>query len=187
MNSKRKHADYMMAWRKINPEKISAANAKYRAANPATCAASDVRKRVRNPEKYKDLHKKWAAVNKGKLVAAQIRWRANHPGVAVARASAWNKTHPEVMNAVGARRRATKFRAAPAWANKFFIEEAYALAALRAKLQSGGYAKWHVDHIVPLRHPLVCGLHVEHNLQVIPAVQNMAKGNRHWPDMPTGA
>lgn len=30
---------------------------------------------------------------------------------------------------------------------------------------------------------IVCGLHVEHNLQVVPAAYNMLKGNRIWPDM----
>jgi len=41
-----------------------------------------------------------------------------------------------------------------------------------------------VDNIVPIKHKLVCGLHVEQNVQVIPSNINQSKGNRHWPDMP---
>jgi hypothetical protein len=44
--------------------------------------------------------------------------------------------------------------------------------------------KWHVDHIVPRNSPLVCGLHVHTNLQVIPADENMYKRNLRWPDKP---
>ena len=69
-----------------------------------------------------------------------------------------------------------ELKATPSWANDFFIEEIYMLCQLRTELTG---IKHHVDHIVPLRSKVVCGLDVHNNLRVIPAEDNMKKGNRH--------
>ncbi len=69
----------------------------------------------------------------------------------------------------------------PAWVNNSAISEVYREARTLTELTGVPH---HVDHVVPLRSPLVCGLHWEKNLQVLPATNNIRKGNRWWPDMP---
>ena len=77
-----------------------------------------------------------------------------------------------------AKRRAIKMQRTPTWLTEddnWMIEQTNEFAALRTKMF--GFA-WHVDHIVPLQGKLVSGLHVPWNLQVIPAVENIAKHNK---------
>lgn len=74
-----------------------------------------------------------------------------------------------------AMRRVQELRAMPRWADRDAIAQIY--VAAEQKTRSTG-TSYQVDHIVPLRHPRVCGLHVEHNLQVITAGENARKGNR---------
>jgi 5-methylcytosine-specific restriction endonuclease McrA len=81
----------------------------------------------------------------------------------------------ELYNSYEAKRRALKRKAYCTWGNGFFIKEIYALAKSREKATG---IKWEVDHIIPLQHKLVCGLHNEFNLQVIPQSINRIKHNK---------
>ena len=64
------------------------------------------------------------------------------------------------------------------WANGLAIKAIYA-EAKRRTLETG--VTHHVDHEIPLQHPLVCGLHVESNLRVMTGADNMRKHNSFTP------
>ena len=93
----------------------------------------------------------------------------------------WRRSNPGASNAQRAARKAVKLRSTPKWASKKAINAIYREAAQRSKADGVSY---HVDHVVPLRHRLVCGLHCEANLQILTAKENLTKHNSWWPDMP---
>lgn len=89
--------------------------------------------------------------------------------------------HKGYANRKNANRRAAKLQATPKWASESLILAMYEECQLKSE-ETG--IVHHVDHIVPLISDIVCGLHSEDNLQILPALDNLSKGNRHWPDMP---
>lgn len=74
------------------------------------------------------------------------------------------------------KRRALKLARIPKWASLDAIQAIYDEAARLTK-QTG--ISHHVDHIIPLQGRLVSGLHVETNLQILPASENLRKYNKH--------
>lgn len=77
-----------------------------------------------------------------------------------------------------ANRRARKLKATPDWLSEYDLE-LIRWTYHAAKVAEKHYGElYHVDHIVPLQGKNVCGLHVPWNLRVIPARDNMSKGNR---------
>ena len=122
---------------------------------------------------------RWYAANKIKHLRQKRTYYACHLDQSRIQHKLYAKAHPGKIAEKTRRRNATKKKAYPKWANQFFISEIYGLAALRTRVTG---IKWHVDHIVPLKNSLVCGLHCESNLQVIPARYNMSKGNRFSPE-----
>lgn len=138
----------------------------YRKRYPEKQRELDRRKRTAKPELYKALG-----------AAKSKRWRDRHPGAGLKgnaeRLRRWRMRHPELERAWQLGRKAEHL--APEWGRKDLIQIVY------RKAKEYGME---VDHIVPLKHPLVCGLHVWHNLQLLDRNLNRSKRNLAWPDMP---
>ncbi len=116
--------------------------------------------------------------NKDAIDASRVAYRKANKEVMASQRNAYRKANPHIINAINAKRKATKLQATPSWANKEHIDSVYLLASINRK---AGYDV-QVDHIVPLRSDMVCGLHCESNLQLLLGSDNLFKGNRHWPD-----
>ena len=104
---------------------------------------------LKNAEKQKNYTKNYTLNNKDKI-------------------KEYHLNNPHTQRAITAKRRALKLKATPKFANLKKIKEIY-------KNCPKGYV---VDHIVPLQGKIVCGLHVEYNLQYLTKLENSSKSNR---------
>lgn len=73
-------------------------------------------------------------------------------------------------------RRALQLERTPCWAD---LADIYKFYYQCEELTRSTGIQHHVDHIVPLLGRRVSGLHVAENLRVIPAIDNLRKGNHH--------
>ncbi len=147
---------------KLHPEKARARARRHYAENQEKARANVRKYRAENPEKSRVSIEKWRATNADKVSAYKKSWKKRNPHIAIA-----NCAH----------RHATKMHACPEWADRKEIAKIYAMAR-ELSMRTG--VKHHVDHVVPLRHPLVCGLHAPNNLQAIPAQHNLTKNNKFF-------
>jgi len=166
------------------------------------CSAEKAADEFRNDPRYRDglsswckqcfreNNSKWARENRERLTQKAAGWRAQNPEAwretyrrfhdanreKRAREHAeWAKANRGKRNATSAAYKAAKLRATPPYADQQSIAAIYEKAA-RIQRETG--ERMHVDHIVPLQHPLVCGLHCEANLQILPGSINEAKRNK---------
>jgi 5-methylcytosine-specific restriction endonuclease McrA len=79
------------------------------------------------------------------------------------------------MNIYTKQRRLRETRSKPLWLN---VAQLIEIADMYNDARSRP-TKHEVDHILPLYHPLFCGLTVPWNLQVVPEKENRQKGNKH--------
>lgn len=146
------------------------------------CTAVATKKSHTNLVEHRaQYHKEWKRNNRDKCAAATRAYRERNPDYEAETGAKWRAENRHRLTANQAKRRAIKVRATVVWADHGAIEAIFA-EARRLTKETG--ILHHVDHIVPLSSELVCGLHWEGNLQVLPGSENIAKLNRTWPDMP---
>jgi hypothetical protein len=95
----------------------------------------------------------------------------------------WAKNNPHLVRLQSSQKRANKRNAIPPWLNKSHKEEIKLMHLLAKSLERQTGNKYHVDHIIPLKHKEMCGLHVPWNLRVITEEENMRKNNRFLPEL----
>lgn len=127
-------------------------------ANPKKTKARIKAKYAKNAEALRQKRREHYAAN---IESARAE--------AIPRSRAWRKNNPGHRNALSRSYELAKTHRTPAWANTAIIVEFY----------KGCPEGYHVDHIIPLRGKYVSGLHVENNLQYLPAVENLHKANRY--------
>ena len=144
-------------------------------------------------ERYRALRRERRKDDPEKFNAPLRLWRKNNPerqreiaqrGLRKYRASAqWKRLYKERLAsgefaARNTLRRARKLQAEASWADQEAIKAIYQQA--RFLTETTG-TQWVIDHIDPLVNDLVCGLHVESNLEPITHRENAAKWNKFTP------
>lgn len=123
----------------------------------------------RNIERHRDNQLRWRSQNSEQYKQKQYEWYERNKNIVFDKAKKYAKDNPGWKRSATAKRRVAKLKASVPWADRKKIAQIYNDAALLGLV---------VDHIIPLQHPLVCGLHVESNLQLLTASENSIKHNK---------
>lgn len=120
-----------------------------------------------------DYKNEWARNNP----ASKLSWLVNNKEKRAKVSSEYRKRNSAYYTEyVSIRSRLAK-RAKPTWLDEFqlfYIEELYDIAKRR---------HLEVDHIIPLKHDRICGLHVPWNLQLLTRSENAKKSNKFNEDV----
>ena len=95
--------------------------------------------------------------------AARRAWKERNPEAVQASANAWKRRARHAM---------------PPWLTQDHKAQIRAMYLAARDLTKRTGVKHVVDHIIPLRSPDVCGLHVPWNLQILTHADNCAKSNK---------
>lgn len=128
-----------------------------------------------NSEVTKEKEKERYYLDVEKSREKSRKYRKNNLEKEKLRFKTYFKNNTDKENAKKARRRAAKLQRTVGWVDLDKIKKFYT-EAKRLTRETG--IQHHVDHIIPLRGDNVSGLHVENNLQVITAEDNLSKGNK---------
>jgi 5-methylcytosine-specific restriction endonuclease McrA len=146
-----------------------------RIAEPEKIRAQEAARYRENLEARREGMRRHYEANKAAILAKEhVRAQLKRDEIRIVK-TAYRHSNKEKIREWNGTRRAIIKQAMPAWANRMEIAALYKEAS-RIWEETG--IEHHVDHIIPLTHPQVCGLHVPSNLQVLSAKENLSKSNK---------
>ncbi len=123
-------------------------------------------------------YKIYRAANPEKELLKLQNWRASNPEKSRQQSRDWDSKNRGRRKAIKAKRRANLLNATPNWVKDSDLDPYYFQAV---ELSHFLGISMEVDHIHPLTHDDICGLHIPANLQIIPLKQNRKKSNKFTP------
>lgn len=169
--SRDKHLDYMRTYYVRHKERLTTYNKKYYVEH-ATEIQTNQRIRYKQLiDWYKQYNKEYYQNHLDYFVTHNASYYLNNLDYFV---SYWCKNASQ-YNYNTAKRRAIIKQAVPRWAELDDIQQLYNTCKI---ISDETHVKHNVDHIIPLQHPLVCGLHCLSNLQIISETENKQKSNK---------
>lgn len=152
-------------------ELCRAAVDRWEAKNPERARAANSDWVKRNPEKRRAIMRRFNERHKEKRLSARKAWRANNLERDRATYADWRARNKHVKRAHDSMRHARKRTATPTWGQD-------GIADLYKHAKANNLS---VDHVIPLKHAMICGLHVIDNLQLMPLEENLRKNNQFEP------
>ena len=174
--------EYLRQWYEKNKTRQQEKNKENYRNNVQAYVARAQQWAARNPEKDKKRRAAYYETHREKILERGREKYVVNLEYNRLRGRKWRQDNPEKSLEHVRARQTRKQKAMPAWADRAEIKAVYA-ESRRISQETG--VKHHVDHIVPLKNPLVCRLHVPANLQIIPALENQAKSNKFVPQETT--
>lgn len=171
-------------YRSKNRERLLLSNKEYRTANLETVRAKD-RERSKKKWKFNREHvskqaSEYYKRHKVEILQKAKKYRESNREEVNLRVREWRLVNKHVTRTYSKVRELKERRALPAWANLEKIKDIYKDRQLLSEMTG---IEHHVDHIIPLRGKLVSGLHVENNLRIIPAIENLSKNNQFLEEL----
>lgn len=177
-NKERKN-EKTRAWDAANPEKRAAISAAFRARNPEKARESWLKYYRENREKCLAKDKRAREANLEKFLERERASYVLHAEKRKAKSKRWREANPEAVTMQAAVRRSAIAKRTPSWLTHEDYARMRTFFWLALLLRHATGVMHHVDHIIPLRGKTVSGLNVPWNMQVLPAVENLKKSNRH--------
>lgn len=129
--------------------------------NSKTCGSAKCKQSYKN---------EWGRLNP----ECKLNWIKRNPEKRAESSEKYRKKNSEYYAHYSSKRKRTEKQAMPSWAKLDSILVFYK----EAKAQG-----LEVDHIIPLKHKKVCGLHNEFNLQLLSRTENAKKNNKFNEDI----